>query len=75
MLNLDCCQLSIEYLATGKIIDRIISITPTTLTIYIEWDSIESMAQHYNDPITIDHFAERDAYNLLNGIESSLTQS
>jgi hypothetical protein len=36
-------QLSVAYLATGKIIERTISETPTTLIIAIQWDSVESM--------------------------------
>jgi hypothetical protein len=67
-------QLSVAYLATGKIIERTISETPTTLIIAIQWDSVESMNEHYSDPITLAHFAERDVYNTANGIETTLTQ-
>ena len=68
-------RLFMEYLVTGKIIDRVFDYTDTTLTVVIEWNSIESMNQHYSDPITIAHFADRDEYNSINGIETSLTLS
>lgn len=64
-------QLSIKYLTTGKIIDRIISTTPTAITVIIEWENEQSMNEHYNDPIVIAHFAARDAYNSLNGITNT----
>jgi hypothetical protein len=66
-------QLNVAYVATGKLIDRVISVTPTVYTVTIEWDSIESMNEHYADPITIAHFAERDAYNESNGITNSVS--
>jgi uncharacterized protein (DUF1330 family) len=66
-------HLSIKYMATGKIIDRFVHGTSTTINVVIEWENEESMNEHYNDPVVIAHFANRDAYNSLHGITTTLS--
>ena len=68
-------HLKFAYYDTGKLIDRIFSAAPLTYTVTIEWDSVESVNEHYSDPVTLEHFARRDAYNAANGITTTLTQS
>lgn len=66
-------RLTEDFINTGKILykDVDISFDGLTMTVSIHWDSIESMNEHFNDPLNVIYFAERDTYNNYTNITMS----